>query len=249
MNDTLLCSRAPYQFNIQTSVLSIFASSERLSEHSAGHFKCFMAIYKTIRYQSLVGLKEKQSLQSAEGQGCYAGLGVLLLEMCGGQTPVSCLVGLTWAGDSDCPLWHWRNGGDSCFTLVDWTSAVASFLHSLGNSSPVPFHIPRGSKPIYSDLLKLILVLLLTILLRPPLENSHGEQWVNNSAVVAVPQRCYKPFQTTLLRTCGNYVQFYRKPFICYSLPAAGKPSSAFHFKHQIKLSLKIIVLLCKTNE
>lgn len=80
MNYTLLCSRDPNQFNIQTSVLSIFASSERLSEHSAGHFKYFMAIYKTIRYQSLVGLKEEQNLQSAEGQDCCAGLGVLPLE-------------------------------------------------------------------------------------------------------------------------------------------------------------------------
>lgn len=93
----------------------------------------------------------------------------LFLEMwCSDPSELPCRGDPSWQQWLSPPTqWlHWRKAGewrDSCFTWVGRTSSTASFLHGLGN---IPFHIPRRSKSIYSDLLKPILVFLLTILLR-----------------------------------------------------------------------------------
>ena len=71
-------------------MLSLYASSERLSEHSAGYLQYFVATHKTTGYQILIrrcGPKKKQNLKLAEAQDCCADLGVLPLEMHGSQTP------------------------------------------------------------------------------------------------------------------------------------------------------------------
>lgn len=90
--DMILIQR-PLLIQHKTSGLSLHASSERLSKHSAGYLQYFMATYKTIGYQILVrhcGPRGKQNLKLTEAQDYCAGLAALPPEMHGSQNPMSC---------------------------------------------------------------------------------------------------------------------------------------------------------------
>lgn len=153
-NYTLFFSRDHYQFGLKTSVLPLRASSERLSEHSAGYLQYFMATYKTIGYQILVrrcGPEEKQNLKTLWRPGLLCWCRCTPPEMYGTQTPTELpWWGWPWAGNSegplqfrDCTRGQLENGGDSCFASASRTSTTASFPHGLGDSSTTPFCGPR----------------------------------------------------------------------------------------------------------
>lgn len=97
----MILIQIPLVIQHKTSVLSLRASSEGLSKHSAGYLQYFMATYKTIGYQILVrhcGPRGKKNLKLTEAQDYCAGLAVLAPEMHGSQNSMS------WLGRADLEL-------------------------------------------------------------------------------------------------------------------------------------------------